>query len=106
MILSGYSFEGILRVNQSQEVLVKFRQIIEQYDNVTLAAFEKAVLRSKSFMIGLALIERAITVEFASKAAMLEVLHQIDRWGEVEDAHDMEREDLKRQLGSSIIAIL
>lgn len=75
---------GILSIKQSPEVIEKFREIVQQYDPFKLAAFEKAVLRSKSFMIALALVERGISVEFASKAARLEVLHQIDRWGEVE----------------------
>jgi ATP synthase F1 complex assembly factor 2 len=97
---------GILRVKQSDEVLKKFREIISGYDTFTLAAFEKAVLRSKSFMIALALIEREITVEFATMAARLEVHHQIQRWGEVEDSHDVDREDLQRQLGSSVASII
>ncbi|KAJ2984549.1 ATP synthase complex assembly protein atp12, partial [Globomyces sp. JEL0801] len=77
------------------------RKTLESYDNIKLAAFEKAVLRAKSFMIGLALIERRISVEYASMAARLEVQQQINRWGEVEDAHDIDRDDLKRQLGNN-----
>jgi ATP synthase F1 complex assembly factor 2 len=107
--------EGILRIKQDRETLEKFREIIECYDDFKLAAFEKAVLRSKSFMIGLALVEREISVEFAGCASRLEVMHQIERWGEVEgnadllillDSHDLEREDLKRQLGACVAALL
>ncbi|KAJ3305618.1 ATP synthase complex assembly protein atp12 [Kappamyces sp. JEL0829] len=97
---------GILRVKQSDKVMVAFRKIVEGYDDFTLAAFEKAVLRSKSFMIGLALVERQISVEFAADAARVEVMHQIDRWGEVEDSHDLDREDLRRQLGACVATLL
>jgi ATP synthase mitochondrial F1 complex assembly factor 2 len=97
---------GILRVKQSDKVVQKFRKIITGYDAFHLAAFEKAVLRTKSFMIALALIEREITVEFATMAARLEVHHQIQRWGEVEDSHDVDREDLQRQLGSAVATII
>jgi ATP synthase F1 complex assembly factor 2 len=97
---------GILSIQQSEKVMKKFREIVESFDTFTLAAFEKAVLRSKSFMIALALIERHIDVEFAAMATRLEVYHQIQRWGEVEDAHDLDREDIKRQLGSVIATII
>lgn len=76
--------QGILRIKQSDDVLLKFRQIIEGYDNFKLAAFEKAVLRTKSFMIGLAVVEREFSVEFTSCAARSEVMSQIGRFGEVE----------------------
>lgn len=105
--------DGIVRIQQPDKALTTFREIVESYDPLKLAAFEQAVLRSKSFMIGLALVEREISVEFATKAARLEVMQQIDRWGEVEgnynfhvDAHDLEREDLRRQFGSVIATLI
>lgn len=50
------------------------------------SAFERAVHSTKSFVIGLALIEGHLTVEQASDASRVEVLSQIARWGEVEDS--------------------
>jgi ATP synthase F1 complex assembly factor 2 len=41
----------------------------------------------------------------AAQAASLEVLHQTEQWGEVEDTHDVEKEDLRRQLGSVILLV-
>ncbi|KAJ3049252.1 ATP synthase complex assembly protein atp12 [Rhizophlyctis rosea] len=93
-------------VKQSEEVVAQLRQLIESFDNLTLAAFEKAVLTAKSFVIGLALTQRRITVEEGAIAGRLEVLHQIDRWGEVEDSHDLDREEMKRQLGSVTCVLL
>ncbi|TPX67546.1 hypothetical protein SpCBS45565_g03669 [Spizellomyces sp. 'palustris'] len=97
---------GILSIRQPEEVVAKLRSILEDFDLITLAAFEKAVLSSKSFIVALALVRRRITVENAAKAARLEVLHQIDRWGEVEDSHDVDREDLTRQLGAVACTVL
>jgi ATP synthase F1 complex assembly factor 2 len=97
---------SILRVEQPAEVVRKFRETILGYDEFSLAAFEKVVLRTKSFMIGLALVEREISVDFATMAARLEVHHQIQKWGEVEDAHDVDREDLQRQLGSAVATLI
>lgn len=98
--------DGILRIKQTPETITKFREIIEAYDSYKLAAFEKAVLRSKSFMIGLALVEREISVEFATNAALVETIFQQKRWGEVEDSHDVDKEDMKRQLGSAVCSLM
>lgn len=44
-------------------------------------------------------------VEEAAKAASLEVDWQIGMWGAVEDTHDVEREDVRRQLGSVVLLV-
>ena len=67
-----------------------------------MIGFERAVISSKSFVIALALIQRRITVEEAARAARLETIAQIDRWGMVEDSHDVDQEDMLRQLGSAV----
>ncbi|KAG8828575.1 ATP synthase complex assembly protein atp12 [Serendipita sp. 399] len=65
-----------------------------------MAGFERAVLTSKSAIIALALVLRKLTVEEAAQAAHVEVNSQIERWGEVEDSHDVDYQDVRRQLGS------
>jgi len=49
--------------------------------------------------------ETRFGVEEAAKAASLEVDWQTGRWGEVEDTHDVEKEDLRRQLGSVVLLV-
>jgi ATP synthase F1 complex assembly factor 2 len=44
-------------------------------------------------------------VEEAARAVSLEVDWQTGRWGEVEDTHDVEKEDLRRQLGSAVLLV-
>lgn len=44
-------------------------------------------------------------IEKAAEAASLEVLHQTEQWGEVEDTHDVDKEDLRRQLGSVVLLV-
>ncbi|KAI1456834.1 ATP12-domain-containing protein [Annulohypoxylon moriforme] len=44
-------------------------------------------------------------VEEAARLASIEVDWQTGRWGEVEDTHDVEKEDLRRQLGSVILLV-
>ena len=42
-------------------------------------------------------------IEEATEASSLEVRWQTGQWGEVEDSHDVEKEDLARQFGSAIL---
>lgn len=49
--------------------------------------------------------EKRFGVEEAARAVSLEVSWQTGRWGEVEDTHDVEREDLRRQLGSVVLLV-
>ncbi|KAI8816460.1 ATP12-domain-containing protein [Fimicolochytrium jonesii] len=91
---------SILSIKQSPETIRTLRNIISEFDDIELAAFEKAVLFSKSFVVALALVKGRVDVDEAARAARLELLHQIDRWGEVEDAHDVDREECTRQLGA------
>ncbi|KXS10880.1 ATP12-domain-containing protein [Gonapodya prolifera JEL478] len=101
-----HTTEGILSIHQEVQVVDALRQIIDGMDPFELAAFERATLHTKSFVTGLALVKRALTAEEAAAAARVEVQHQIDMWGEVEDAHDVDAADMKRHLGAAVTAII
>ena len=89
-----------------------------------LVGLERAVLAGKSLCVGARLItewgesfadlrerrggrseegRRRFGIEEAAEACSLEVRWQTGRWGEVEDTHDVEKEDLRRQFGSAIL---
>lgn len=81
-----------------------------------LAALERGVLATKSLLVAVRLLvewsrefQHARTgnfgVEQAAEAASLEVLHQTEQWGEVEDTHDVDAADVRRQLGSVILLV-
>ncbi|KAF2683876.1 F1-ATP synthase assembly protein [Lentithecium fluviatile CBS 122367] len=87
---------------------------------IELAGLERAVLATKSLLVGVRLVhewgeafaqsrEAADAARFgipeAEEASTLEVRWQTVQWGEVEDTHDVEKEDLRRQLGSVIILV-
>lgn len=76
-------FDSLFNTRQPQETEDKLRKVIEQYDVYQLAAFERAVLTSKSFVLSLALVEGKLSVEEAVQCAHVEVQSQIDRWGQV-----------------------
>ena len=96
-----------------------------------LAALERGVLATKSLLIAARLLvewsaeyahlrqaesarsddgmieieKERFDIERAFEAANLEVLHQTEQWGEVEDTHDVDKEDVRAQLGSVILLV-
>jgi len=86
-----------------------------------LAALERGVLATKSLLVAARLLvewsqefahlhkdrpaKEKFGIDDATQAATLEVLHQIEQWGEVEDTHDVNREDMRRQLGSVVLLV-
>ncbi|KAG1877812.1 ATP12-domain-containing protein [Suillus subalutaceus] len=94
-------FTSILLHSQSAETRAKLDVILTEMNPWELAAMERATYVTKSFLIALALVKRHLTVEEAAVAAQVEVSSQIQRWGEVEDSHDVDFHDIRRQLGSA-----
>ncbi|KLO18802.1 ATP12-domain-containing protein [Schizopora paradoxa] len=78
----------------------KLSAIMQSLNPWKLAALERATYTTKSFIIALALVQGRIDAEHAAQAAHVEVNSQIQKWGEVEDSHDVDYHDVRRQLGS------
>lgn len=111
--------DSIMPVSQPQATIDVIREWILDLPAYELAALERAVIASKSLLVAVRLIVEwsehfrhlqrhgrpRFGVEEAAEASSLEVRHQTDMWGEVEDSHDVDREDLKRQLGSVILLV-
>ncbi|TGJ80571.1 hypothetical protein E0Z10_g8207 [Xylaria hypoxylon] len=119
-VLNG---ESLMPRSQKPET----RQIIEGWitglSPWELAGLERAVLAGKGILGAVRLLvewsegfvgvrelsgtseQRPFGVEEAAKIASIEVDWQIGNWGEVEDTHDVEKEDLRRQLGSVILLV-
>ncbi|KAI0654740.1 ATP12-domain-containing protein [Cubamyces menziesii] len=93
--------DSIFVPSQPQETMKKFEEILSNFSSWEMAAMERATYTSKSFLIGLALLMRRLDVDQAAQAAHVEVNSQIERWGEVEDTHDVDYHDMRRQLGSA-----
>ncbi|KAH9857641.1 ATP12-domain-containing protein [Lenzites betulinus] len=93
--------DSLLVPTQSSETIQKFEGVLNSLTPWEMAAMERATYASKSFIIGLALVKRRLDVDQAAQAAHVEVNSQIERWGEVEDTHDVDYHDMRRQLGSA-----
>lgn len=108
------------------------REVIQGWvmglDPWDLAGLERATLAGKSLLSGVRLLvewsegpagqagrdmaaaqglgeKRKFGVEEAARATSLEVEWQTGRWGEVEDTHDVEKEDVRRQFGSVVLLV-
>ncbi|CAG8215496.1 unnamed protein product [Penicillium salamii] len=111
--------ESIIPLSQPKGTKDSIRTWVSELSAHDLAGLERGILASKSLLIAVRLvtewsenfrhIQRADTKKFgiedASEAASLEVTWQTDKWGEVEDTHDVGKEDMKRQLGSVVILV-
>ncbi|KAF7338416.1 Nt-Gln-amidase domain-containing protein [Mycena venus] len=96
-----HTFDSVLFNSQPEETKSKLDQILSTFDHWEMAAMERATYTTKSFIIALALVRKHLSVEQAALAAQVEVASQIQRWGEVEDTHDVDFHDVRRQLGSA-----
>ena len=110
---------SILTASQPQatkDIIRNWISVLPAYD---LAAFERGVLASKSLLVAVRLLvewgenfrhlqrpgQKKFGIEEATEASSLEVSYQTEMWGEVEDTHDVDKEDLRRQLGSVIVLV-
>ena len=95
-----------------------------------LVGLERAVLAGKSLCVGARLLcewsealamgeedntgpkegdsgseSQRFGIEEAAEACTLEVKWQTGMWGEVEDTHDVDNEDIRRQFGSVVLLV-
>ncbi|KAM5466319.1 ATP synthase mitochondrial F1 complex assembly factor 2 [Microsporum audouinii] len=111
---------SIMPLPQSQETLDVIRGWLSTLSPYDLAGVERAGIATKSLLVGARVViewsenfrhlrpsnaSRTFGIEEAAHASSLEVRWQTENWGEVEDTHDVEKEDLRRQLGSVILLV-
>ncbi|EKM83023.1 hypothetical protein AGABI1DRAFT_69157 [Agaricus bisporus var. burnettii JB137-S8] len=96
---------SILFNEQPRDTRVKLGNVLKNFDQWQMAAMERATYTTKSFIIALALVFRSLTPEQAALAASVEVKSQIERWGEVEDTHDVDYHDVRRHLSSAALLL-
>jgi len=112
---------SIVPISQPSETRDVIRGWISGLGAWELAGLERAVLATKSLCVGVRLVvewsenfprmeksaeeAKRFGIEEAAEACSMEVSWQTGMWGEVEDSHDVDKEDLRRQLGSVILLI-
>ncbi|KAL8942249.1 MAG: hypothetical protein Q9216_001774 [Gyalolechia sp. 2 TL-2023] len=119
----GLSGGSIVPAQQSPETRRIVQGWLSGLKAWELVGLERAVLAGKSLVVGARLVcewgesfadvrkamgtprGKRFGIKEAAEACSLEVSWQTRRWGEVEDTHDVEKEDLKRQLGNAILVM-
>ncbi|KAL1303794.1 hypothetical protein AAFC00_000258 [Neodothiora populina] len=113
--------DSILPTPQPQMTQNVIRGWISGLPAFELAALERGVLASKSLLVAIRLLvewseefkhlqstqqgAERFGIAQAAEASTVEVTWQTNMWGEVEDTHDVEKQDLARQLGSVILLV-
>jgi chaperone required for assembly of F1-ATPase len=117
--LSESSILPLEQPEMTKQVVKGWLMGLTAYD---LAGVERANFATKSLLVAVRLVvewsrsftqlpdapkptEKRFGVEEAAEACSIEVSWQTGRWGEVEDTHDVEKEDLRRQLGSVVLLV-
>jgi ATP synthase F1 complex assembly factor 2 len=116
-VLDPDSIMPALQPAMTQEIIRGWVTGLKAWD---LAGLERAVLATKSLLAGVRMLvdwspefaelrreskEPRFRPEDAAHATSLEVNWQTSMWGEVDDTHDVEREDLRRQLGCVVLLV-
>ncbi|CAK7229574.1 ATP synthase mitochondrial F1 complex assembly factor 2 [Sporothrix curviconia] len=96
---------------------------LETLNGWDLAGVERATLAGKSMVVATRIVAgwsptasetaatlpkesgSALSVEEAYAATNMETAFQTAQWGEVEDTHDVEREDMRRHFGSVVLLV-
>ncbi|KAJ9098733.1 hypothetical protein QFC21_004381 [Naganishia friedmannii] len=94
------------RFKQDEKTKKVLRGVVDSWDAWQIAALERATYSTKSFLIAFALVSGRFTADQAARAAQVEVSSQIELWGEVEDTHDVDYQDIRRQLGSVVCMLV
>ena len=113
--------DTIMPKSQSQMTQEVIKGWLHRLPAFELAALERGVLATKSLLVAVRLLVEwsrefrhlqptentagRFGIAQAAEACSIEVTWQTNMWGEVEDTHDVEKEDLARQLGSAILLV-
>lgn len=119
-ILNGHSIIPKAQSPETREIIYNWIHGLSAWD---LAGLERGVLAGKGLLGAVRLVvewgenfrhliddderhtRQSFGIEEAAKVFSLEVEWQTSMWGLVEDTHDVDREDLRRQLGSVVILV-
>ncbi|KAH3680640.1 hypothetical protein WICMUC_000197 [Wickerhamomyces mucosus] len=98
--------DGLRGNKQELSTSLAVREFLNSLNYFELVALEKVTLTSKSLICGILLIQNKslkisdLNLEEIAKLATLEIIYQTEKWGEVEDTHDVDYQDIRRHINS------
>nr|XP_015215721.1 PREDICTED: ATP synthase mitochondrial F1 complex assembly factor 2 [Lepisosteus oculatus] len=88
-----------------KETKATFRQHLASYNFWALIGLEFVIAQLKSLVLSFGLIDRHLTVEKAVLLSRLEEEYQIQRWGNVEWAHDYDMYELRARTAAGTLFV-
>lgn len=98
--------DGLRGNKQPLETSLAAREFLHDLSYYDLVALEKVTLTAKSLICGILTVQSKslktsdVDMEEIAKLATLEIIYQTERWGEVEDTHDVDYQDIRRHINS------
>ncbi|WBW71689.1 mitochondrial F1-FO ATP synthase chaperone Atp12 [Schizosaccharomyces osmophilus] len=92
---------GLVACKQSTETHDKIQKWLSSLNPWQLAAFERCVASSKSFILSTLLLEGELSSDEVVELTNLELCFQTNKWGTLEDVHEMDHHDLRQKVSSS-----
>ncbi|KAJ8413675.1 hypothetical protein AAFF_G00081820 [Aldrovandia affinis] len=99
---SSYNILGPQIPNKTKDT---FRQHLGSYNFWALTGLEFVITQLKSVVLAFGLIDRHLTVEQAVLLSRLEEEYQIQRWGNVEWAHDYDMYELRARTAAGALFV-
>ncbi|XP_069840344.1 ATP synthase mitochondrial F1 complex assembly factor 2 [Dendropsophus ebraccatus] len=99
---SSTSIMGPVIPDQTKEV---FHRHLASYNSWSLIGIEFIVTQLKSLVLAMGLIDRFLTVQEAVLLSRLEEEYQIQRWGNVEWAHDYDLQELQARTAAGTLFV-
>lgn len=94
--LSSWELAGLERATLGGKSLLAAARLVVEWSEGGAGAVADQAADATAVRFG---------VEEAARAASVEVDWQTGRWGEVEDTHDVEKEDIRRQFGGVVLLV-
>ncbi|KPP72472.1 ATP synthase mitochondrial F1 complex assembly factor 2-like [Scleropages formosus] len=99
------SSSSIMGPQITEETKDTFRQHLGSYNFWALTGLEFVITQLKSLVLSFALVDRHLTVEQAVLLSRLEEEYQIQRWGNVEWAHDYDMYELRARTAAGTLFV-
>ncbi|XP_062382610.1 ATP synthase mitochondrial F1 complex assembly factor 2 [Sardina pilchardus] len=99
------SSSNILGPEIPEETKETFRQHLNSYNFWALTGLEYVITQLKSVILSFGMVDRYLTVEQAVLLSRLEEEYQIQRWGNVEWAHDYDMYELRARTAAGALFV-
>lgn len=95
----------IMLTPQSEQTVDKLRKHMAGLHPWTIPAYHHSTTSLKSLVIAMSMLDGGLSAEEAIRCSYLETDYQIDRWGEVEWQHTLDRARLSADVAAAVLLV-